>query len=296
MDFHLLPQVRDQFFDEHCAQYADRNGSRSGSESGEIADRHVPCLKLGIGFRVRLGAPFVERAEGVVRDLVVSLLMIIGCRISFLPQFLEDRRNKFRGKIESALRQALEKWPCRHDKPGALRLHYDARGSRATQTESACGLARRQLIENHQGAGPMCERRPYGARLTFVQRRQQRPRGIAGQNTDLPAPYRCGDLRLTRAAESGEHLRSNRRRDKRSAVQLAQPGKRVETCEPDKRTRVDEGYCFARHASRFLRSSRRVFVLPRTTGMPSCERCNMKSASGMSAILAPRPSVTLSLR
>ena len=222
--------------------------------------------------------------------------VVAGGLVRLLPQFLEDRRNKFRGKMKSALRQALEKWPCRDDKSGALRLHYDARRSRATQTESARGLTRGQLIENHQGTGPKCERRPDGARLTFVQRRQQWPRGIAGQYTDLPAPYRCGDLRLTRATEPGKHLRSNRRRDERSTVQFAQPGKTVETREPDKRTRVDEGYCFARHASRFLRSSRRVFALPRMTGMPSCETCSMKSASGKPAILAPRPSDTLSLR
>lgn len=89
--------------------------------------------------------------------------------MSILAEFLEDRGNKFRGKMKSALRQALEKRPCRRDKPGALRFHYDARCSRATQTEPACGLARGQLIENHQGARPMCQGRPNGARLAVVQ-------------------------------------------------------------------------------------------------------------------------------
>ena len=164
------------------------------------------------------------------------------------------------------------------------------------QTEAPCGLARRQLVEDHQRSGPICERRPNGACLAVVQRRKQGAPRIASQYTDLPTPDGRRDLRLTRTAKSGEHLRSNRRRDERSTEQLAQPSKSVDMREPDEWTRVHEGYLFARHASMFLRSSRRVLALPRMTGMPSCETCSMKSARGMPAIFAPRPSDTLSLR
>jgi hypothetical protein len=76
--------------------------------------------------------------------------------MSSFPEFLEDRRNEFRSKMKSTLRQALEKWPCRHDEPSALRFHDDARCSRAVQTESPCGLARGQLVEDHQRMGIVC--------------------------------------------------------------------------------------------------------------------------------------------
>ncbi len=164
------------------------------------------------------------------------------------------------------------------------------------QTEAPCGLARRQLVEDHQRIGPMCERRPNSACLAVIQRRKQGPSRIASQYTDLPTPDGRRNLRLTRTAKSGEYFRSNRRRDERSTEQLTQPSKSVDMREPDERTRVYKGYLFARHASRFLRSSRRVLALPRMTGMPSYEACSMKSARGMPAILAPRPSDTLSLR
>ena len=71
-----------------------------------------------------------------------------GYGMSILTEFLEDCRDKFRRKMKSALREALERRPCR----------------------------------------------------------------IAAQYTELPAPDRGGDFRLTRAAESGVHLCSNRRR------------------------------------------------------------------------------------
>lgn len=142
----------------------------------------------------------------------------------------------------------------------------------------------------------MCECRPNRARLAVVQRRKQWPRGITSQDIDLPAPNGHRNLHLARTAQPCKDFRSYGGRDERAAVQLAQPSKSVDMREPDERTRVDESYLFARHASTFLRSSRRVFALPRTTGMPSCETCSMKSTSGMPAIFAPRPSVTLSLR
>ena len=141
--------------------------------------------------------------------------------LSILPEFHGDRRDEIWRKVKSALRQSLEEWPCRRDEPSALCLDNDAGRSRAAHTESPCGLARGQLIEDHQCTEAVCERRPNRARLTIVQRRKQQPCWIASQYTDLPAPDGRRDLRLTRAAESGEHLRSNCRGDERAAVQPA---------------------------------------------------------------------------
>lgn len=215
--------------------------------------------------------------------------------MSILPEFHKDRGDEIWRKVKSAFRQSFEEWPCSRYEPSALRLDNDAHRSRATQTEPPCGLARGQLIEDHKCTGPMGKRCPNRGRLTIVQRRKGRPRRITSQYADLPTLDGRRDFRPTQAAESGEHLRSNCRRDKRPAVQLAEPGKPVEMREPDEGTRVNEGYLFVRHASRFLRSSRRVLALPRMTGMPSCETCCMKSTRGIPAIFAPRPSVTLSL-
>ena len=127
-------------------------------------------------------------------------------RTSIFSEFLEDRRNEFWREMKSAFCQSLEKWPCRHYEPSALRFHNDTRRPRATQTESPCGFARRQLVEDHQRMGSMCKRRPNRAGLAVVQRGKQRTRGNAPQYTDLPTPYRRSDLRLARTTESCEHL------------------------------------------------------------------------------------------
>src|SRR6266851_3110119 len=68
------------------------------------------------------------------------------------------------------------------------------------QAEAPCSLVRRQLVEDHQRSGPICERRPNGACLAVVQRRKQGAPRIASQYTDLPTPDGRRDLRLTRAA------------------------------------------------------------------------------------------------
>ena len=192
------------------------------------------------------------------------------------------------GQVKTLLGQPFKRGRRAVDQPCAPCFDDHPSGAGELDPKAARLAPSGEIIQDHHCAIAKRKRRSERARLAGAEPGKLRRSRL---RTKLPEPPRPESRHEFRPASLPGYrdLGADRTCHVYRSVKLAQPGQTADTCKPDQRARIGQNYFLARHAFRFLSSSRNVLASPRITGMPALPISCMNSSSAIPAIFAPRP-------